>query len=229
MDENVSIRTIERWGLLAGVTGVVGNLLLVALYTLALPGVGDFDWTGPANDVMSGVVSTGATIPVALALSSLIRRSAVRVVTFAVVVVLAVGVVASVLLVAGVIAFETQVVIAIPAIVLIFGWTAVIGYAGARRRVLSRPLANWATAMGVAGVAGLLVAAPSLLLPSGSVAQYAVGGAGLVIGVPAYLAFPIWLIALSSRIRASRPVDQDGSPQPDDPEAAEPVVDRRVS
>ena len=63
---DVQIGVVERWGLLAGVTGIAANLLLIALYALGLPDIGDYDWTGPANDVMGGIVSTSATIPVAL-------------------------------------------------------------------------------------------------------------------------------------------------------------------
>ena len=63
-----AVRAVERWGLLAGVTGQVGNVLLIALYVLALPGLETFEWTGPANDVIGGIVFTGALIPVAFAL-----------------------------------------------------------------------------------------------------------------------------------------------------------------
>ena len=64
MDE--AVRTVERWGLLAAITGIVSNGLLLALYTVAQRNSG-YEWTGPANDVI-GAVSSGATIPVALAL-----------------------------------------------------------------------------------------------------------------------------------------------------------------
>lgn len=53
-------------------TGLTGNVLLVGLYAVALPGNHAFDWTGPANDAIGGTVSTGAMIPVALALGVLV-------------------------------------------------------------------------------------------------------------------------------------------------------------
>ena len=56
-----AVRTVDRWGLVAGVTGVLGNVLLAVLLTT--PADGPYAWTGPANDVI-GVVSTLAIIPV---------------------------------------------------------------------------------------------------------------------------------------------------------------------
>ena len=61
-----AVRVVERWGLLAAVTGLVSNALLLGLYTVAQKNSA-YEWTGPANDVI-GAVSSGATIPVALAL-----------------------------------------------------------------------------------------------------------------------------------------------------------------
>ena len=42
-------RTVDRWGLVAGVTGVLGNVLLAVLFTT--PAGGPHAWTGPASDV----------------------------------------------------------------------------------------------------------------------------------------------------------------------------------
>ena len=55
---------MERWALVAGVTGCTANGLLLALYTVALPGNHAYDWTGPANDVV-GAVAGLAMIPMA--------------------------------------------------------------------------------------------------------------------------------------------------------------------
>jgi len=177
---NRRIRVIERWGLVAGVTGVAANVLLIALYALALPDVGDFDWTGPANDVMGGIVSTGQRF-----------RSAV---------------------------------------VLMLGWTAVIGLAGATTRSLPPVLARLAVAIGVSGCLGMVLVGSSVLVPLESVVQY-VGGAGLLIGVPALLAFPIWLILLSNRLRGHLDETEEASLPIGDQvvsEAMSPVINRRA-
>ena len=60
-----AVRTVDRWALVAGVTGLLANVLLVVLFTT--PADGPYAWTGPANDVV-GDVSTLATIPVAVGL-----------------------------------------------------------------------------------------------------------------------------------------------------------------
>ena len=54
-----AVRTVGRWGLAAGVTGFLGNVLLAVLFTT--PADGPYAWTGPANDVI-GVVSTLAIV-----------------------------------------------------------------------------------------------------------------------------------------------------------------------
>jgi hypothetical protein len=63
------IRTVERYGLLSGVTGLVANGLLVGLYVSIGTGDQDFRWTGPANDVIGGIVSSAAGIPFVLAVT----------------------------------------------------------------------------------------------------------------------------------------------------------------
>lgn len=215
MTEPAAVRTIERWGLLAGVTGVVANLLLAALWALAIPGLEKFEWTGPANDVVGGIVSTGALVPVAVALAALLDRRLVRVVTSLAVVAMGAMVVSSALLVADVLSFDVQVYVAIPVVVFMFGWVAAVGYVGTRGGRLPPRLARAATVIGLAGVAGLALALPGLLLPAQSVQQYVLFGAGLVVGVPAYLAFPVWLIVLSSRLRTQRTGDRPSTDQVD--------------
>jgi hypothetical protein len=194
---------IERWGLVAGVTGMVANLLLIALYVLVLGlGLAAYEWTGPANDVIGGIVSTGATIPLAFALRDVVgRESLVGVMTRMVVFALGTIVVLSTLLVVDVIPFEVQGVAAGLAIQVMFVWVGVVGRAGARNGTLPPSMARWAIMMASAAVLGALVVG-SFLLPWASTAQYILASAGLLIGVPAYLAFPVWLIRMSNRLPA---------------------------
>ena len=67
-----AVRTIERWGLLTGASGTVANALLLGLYTVAQRDSA-YQWMGPANDVIDAL-SSGATIPVALALLPVLGR-----------------------------------------------------------------------------------------------------------------------------------------------------------
>ena len=40
-----AVRTVDRWALFAGVTGLLANVLLVVLFTT--PADGPYAWTGP--------------------------------------------------------------------------------------------------------------------------------------------------------------------------------------
>jgi hypothetical protein len=224
MDHERDVRAVERWGLLAGVTGIVANALLVAMYALdifktelfgAEAAGWDFAWTGPANDVIGGVVSTGAMVPFAVALAGIAgAQSLVRVTRVAVAGMVGIAG-SSVLLVAGVVSFERQVYVAMVGIVLMLAWAAAAGRVGLTQGVLPRGPSRLAFAVGVAGGAGLALAAVALLLPARSAAQYAVGGPGLVVGTLAFLVFPVWLVTMSNQVRdhvsARAVLEQDGA------------------
>jgi hypothetical protein len=192
------IRAVERWGLLSGVTGLVANGLLVGLYVSIGTGDQDFRWTGPANDVIGGIVSSSAGIPFVLALTDAVGggpglRTAARVAAVGQATIVG----SSVLLVTDVLPFEVQVFVAIPAIATLFAWSAVLGRSG----LLPRRLGRVALAIGTGFGVGLGLTGLSLLLPSESLAQYAVGGTGLALGSVAFLAYPIWQLRLSHTLR----------------------------
>jgi hypothetical protein len=196
LDEGAA-RRVERWALVAGVTGCTANGLLLALYAVALPGNHGYDWTGPANDVV-GAVSGLAMIPMARGLRDLLsgpgrlplltRALAVGGVTMAA---------ASGLLVTGRIEFPVQAVVGTGFAVTLLLWTGSAGRWGAETGVLPRRLARAARMIAGLGLAGLPLAAAGTALPRGSVAQYAVGGAGVGLVLASYLALPVWQITLS--------------------------------
>jgi hypothetical protein len=198
MDE--AVRTVERWGLLAAVTGIVSNGLLLALYTVAQRNSA-YEWTGPANDVI-GAVSSAATIPVALALVTVLGQTrALRVATRLATAGMAVIVVSSAALVAGLIPFAVSAAAAGTAVVAMFGWVVVVGRTGRVTGRLPARLARAAEVIGAAALAATPLIGLSLLLPAGSIPQYLVGGAGLLLGVPAAAAYPVWLLLVSNRLR----------------------------
>jgi hypothetical protein len=241
-----AVRVIERWGLLAAVTGLVANVLLLALYTVAQRNSA-YEWTGPANDVI-GAVSSGATIPVALALLTVLglfvgqsqsnatlraagialypasfvgarrgrtprlasphyggaqsRSSAtLRVATRLAVVAMGLIVTLNVALVTDVIPFSVQAAGAGISVVAMFAWLLMVGRTGVTTGQLPGRLARAAQLMGAAVLIATPLVGLSLLLPAGSIPQYLVGGAGLLLVVPAFVAFPIWLLLLSTRLR----------------------------
>jgi hypothetical protein len=180
-----------RWALIAGVTGVAANLLLLAMFTIP----SSAGWTGPANDVVGGMISTAATIPVALALGRglLITRFAVA--GMVVIVLL------SILLVAGVIPFEAQAAGIILPVEAMFAWVWAVGRSGR----LSRGLSRAAELIGIGAMVGTPLAAGAFLLPAGSVLQMVLGGVGVLLVGPAWFAFPIWLLGIA-KDRARHPV-----------------------
>jgi hypothetical protein len=197
-------RRVERWALVAGVTGCTANGLLLALYTVALPGNHDYDWTGPANDVV-GAVAGLAMIPLARGVRDLLGGPGrLPLLTGAVAVGGVAMAAASGLLVTGRIEFPVQAVAGTGFAVTLLLWTGSAGHWGAVTGVLPRRLARAAQLIARGGLAGLPLAAVGAALPRGSVAQYAVGGAGVGLVLASYLALPLWQILLS-RTMSHRP------------------------
>jgi hypothetical protein len=180
--------TRHRWALLAGVTGTLANLLLIALFT-----VPSADWTGPANDLVGGVFSNALTIPLVLA-----WRRDLPALSWAAVAGLTAIAVLSVLLVADVISFETQFAgIALP-VTALFGWVWALGRNGRRLTPGLSRVARWVGAGATLGYPLLLAAT---LLPGGSAGQLMIGAVAVLLVTPAWFTFPIWLIRLSVSLR----------------------------
>jgi hypothetical protein len=197
---NQAVRTVERWGLLAAVTGIVSNALLLALYTVA-PRNSSYEWTGPANDVI-GAVSSGATIPVALALITVLGETrALRLATWLAVGAMALIVALNLALVSGLIPFVVQGAGAGVAVLAMFGWVVVVGRTGRATGRLPGQLGRAAEVIGAAVLVATPLVGLSLLLPAGSVPQYVLGGAGLLLAGPGLAAFPVWLLLVSNRLR----------------------------
>jgi hypothetical protein len=195
---------VERWALVAGVTGCTANGLLLALYAVALPGNHNYDWTGPANDVI-GAVAALAMIPMARGVRDLLGRpDRLPLLTGTLAVSAAAMAIASGLLVTGRIEFPVQGVVGAGFAVALLLWTGSVGRWAAVTGALPPRLARAARLIGRGGLAGLPLAAVGVALPPGSVAQYVVGGAGVGLVLAAYLALPVWQILLS-RTMSRRP------------------------
>ncbi len=195
-DEHIR-RRVERWALVAGVTGCTANGLLLALWTVALPGNHSYDWTGPANDVV-GAVSTVAMIPMAMGVSDLLRRPGrLPLLTGALIAGNCALAGASALLVAQVIPFEVQAVVAIPVILAQFAWLRSAGRWGRLTRRLPGRLGRVGEFAGTAALAAVPLVGFAALMPRGSTAQYVIGVPGAGLGLAAFAVFPVWQIALS--------------------------------
>lgn len=187
-------RRVERWGLVAGVTGCTANGLLVALYTVGLPGDSSYEWTGPANDVV-GAVAALSLIPMTAGVRDLLGSPGrLPALTRVVAVGATASAASSVLLVTGRLSFEVQSVIGTGFGAVLLLWTAATGRSAGP---LPGRLARAARIIGGAGLGGMALAAAGALLPKGSVAQYAVAGPGVALTVAGFLALPVWALALS--------------------------------
>lgn len=120
-------RRVERWGLVAGVTGCTANGLLVALYTVGLPGDSSYEWTGPANDVV-GAVAALSLIPMTAGVRDLLGSPGrLPALTRLVAVGATASAASSVLLVTGRLSFEVQSVIGTGFGAVLLLWTAAAG------------------------------------------------------------------------------------------------------
>lgn len=202
--DEAAARRVERWALVAGVTGCTANGLLLALYTVALPGNHAYDWTGPANDVI-GAVAGLAMIPMAGGVRDLLGSPGrLPLLTRAVAVSAVAMAAASGLLVTGRISFPVQGVVGTGFAVTLLLWTGSAGRWAAVTGALPARLARAGRMIAGLGLAGLPLAAAGLALPRRSVAQYAVGGSGVGLVLASYLALPAWQILLS-RAMSRRP------------------------
>ena len=191
-------RTVDRWSLLAGVTGFYGNVLLLVLFTT--PADGPWSWTGPASDTV-GIVSTLAMIPVAVGLLTVCGdRPGLGAITSLAIVAMVGTAAVSMLFVLGVVSFAASLDSSYVGLAFTFGWVFAASLVGRASGRLPRQTANCGVALGAAGLAGaVLLLAVSAPMPAYSLIVGVTLGARVLTGVPVALC-PVWLILLSYRL-----------------------------
>lgn len=192
-----AVRTVDRWGLVAGVTGLLANALLLVLFTT--PADGPYAWTGPANDIV-GDVSTLAMIPVAVGLLTVCgNRPGLGAITSLAIVAMVVMTTVSMLMVLGLASFAAATDSAYIGMIFLFGWVFAASRAGRVSGRLPCQVASCGVAVGAAGLAGAALLTASVPMPAHSLIWDITFGAGLVTAIPVAL-FPVWLIVLSYRL-----------------------------
>ena len=192
-----AVRTVDRWGLLAGVTGVLGNVLLAILFLT--PADGPYAWTGPANDTI-GIVSTLALIPLAAGLLTVCgNRPGLGALTALAILAMAVMAAVALLFVLGLLPFAADVDSSYIGLACIFGWIFAASRAGRTSGRLPSQVATCGVALGAAGLAGAVLLTASVPMPAGSLVQDITFRAGMLTGIPVAL-YPVWLIVLSGRL-----------------------------
>lgn len=183
------------WAYATAVSGAVANLLLVLFFLLAQPFsevTNAFSWLGTANDIAIVVQFTTA-VPVALALRRRLPPTRpVRAATAAAVVAMAAVVVLQLLLVTAVLDFDVQVMLVSAAFLVVYAWVFTASSAAHRVGSLPRPVTRSGLLIGASYPLGVVIAAPGLLFPWGSLTQLAFAVPGIVIGSIGWLALPVW-------------------------------------
>ncbi len=194
----LAVRTVDRWGLVAGVTGTLGNVLLAILFLT--PADGPWAWTGPANDTI-GIVAALTMIPVAAGLLTVCgNRPGLGAVTSLAILAMVMIAAVSLLFVLGRAPFSADVDSSYVGLAVIFGWLLAVGRAGRASGRLPRQIAGWGMALGAAGLAGGVLLTASTLPPAGAAFQHVAFAAGALAAGPVFAAYPVWLVVLSYRL-----------------------------
>jgi hypothetical protein len=200
------VNAVSRFAYAAGITGILANLSLIAMYVLLGMQAGnpkDYTWlgsafhlTGSASDLL-GSLSTALMIPVALFLGKrLPRRRPVRFVQASGVAAMALLSVGGPLLVLGVLTFGVETTIAVAALIFLSLWMLLVNRWLRRSHALPYRLARFGEFLGASFLAGYVIFGIGLLLPWMSWPQLVVFGVGLLAGLPGYLGIPVWFVFL---------------------------------
>jgi hypothetical protein len=205
-----SVGTAALFAYAAGVTGILANLFLIALYVAlglqaggpeaetSLGPVGDL--SGSASDLL-GSLSAAFMIPVALALGGrLPRRRAARLAQAAGLTAMALLTAGGPLLVLGVLSFEVETPIAMAAWIVLCLWLLLLNRWLRSSGTPPVRLARLGEVLGVGLLAGYVIVGLGLLLPWMSWPQLVVFGVGVLIGLPAYLGIPVWFVLLGRHL-----------------------------
>jgi hypothetical protein len=207
------VRVAFRCAYAAGLTGILANLCLIVMYVLLGLQGGDpedgtslgsaFHLAGSASDLL-GSLSTAFMIPAALFLGKrLPRRRTARVVQAAGLAAMAFLTVGGPLLVLGALSFDIQTPGAIAAWIILSLWLLLVSRWLHQSDALPYRLVRFGELVGAGFLAGYLIVGFGLLLPWMSWPQLVVFGVGVLVGLPAYLGFPVWFVVLGRHLGAS--------------------------
>lgn len=195
------IATTRTFALVSGWSGIVAGVLFVMFFALANPfgeGSGDWAWTGTATDA-AGTLQMLTLAPVAWHLRGRMPASrSVRLSSIAVVALTVGAAVLQILIFLGLVPLSDNIVGGAIATYGIFIWILVVSLTGHRTRTLPRPLTRTGLVIGAGLPVGVLLLAAGLVTPEP--ARQVLLGAGLGLGVLAYLTVPVFPLLLAKYV-----------------------------
>jgi deazaflavin-dependent oxidoreductase (nitroreductase family) len=192
-----------RWAVTSGVAGLISGGFLILFFAFGRPVDGEptpWSWFGPANDLTSALQAFGL-VPVALAVRDLMPGRLVQRWTTIGVVAMSAATVLSVLLVVGVLPFAVQAPLVTFSFAVVFCWLFAISRAGLRAGVLPQSVARAGTLTSLAIGGAAVIGAAGLVLPKGSVVQYAVFAAAGAGAAVAWFGFPVWALRIAGVLK----------------------------
>jgi hypothetical protein len=181
---------------IAGALGALASLSLIAFYATLAAGGGDGNAFGAASDLL-GSCACAAMIPVALALGTRLRGPRSTRTTRIGLAAMAIGAAGGPLLVAGIVDFGIETPASVAATLVTSAWLTLTSRSLAARHELPRQITRLGERLGGGHLASAVAVAACLaLLPWGSWPQIAALAITGTPGVIAWLAQPIWFLAL---------------------------------
>ncbi|GLK28763.1 hypothetical protein GCM10017608_26980 [Agromyces luteolus] len=201
---------VRIWAGLQGFVSLAALVALVLFFTLATPFSTPqprWSWLGPVNDWLAVI----GAVPWIVAMVLLARHLTAGPWLWALTVLACIGAAAiaivTLLMLGGLADLQAQTIVSVVATVVAFAWAAVAAVVAREAGVLPAWLAVLAIAITAALVATAIAGGIGFLAPDGSALRSTLFGVAVVLGGLAWIAFPVWWLAIASNLRCEAPRD----------------------
>ncbi|MRX42963.1 hypothetical protein [Agromyces kandeliae] len=203
VDRAAGTEQVRIWAGLQGFVSIAALVALVLFFVLATPfstPQSRWSWLGPVNDWLAVI----GALPWIVAMVLLARYVVAGPWLWALTVLACVGAAAiatvTVLMLAGVADLLAQSIVAAAATVVAFTWSAVVSAVARDAGVLPAWLMAFAIAMIAAFAVGAIVGGIAFVAAEGSVLRATLLGVAVAICGLAWVAFPVWWLAVASTV-----------------------------
>ncbi|GAA2035022.1 hypothetical protein GCM10009819_19260 [Agromyces tropicus] len=203
IDRAAGTEQVRIWAGLQGFVSLAALVALILFFVLATPfstPQSRWSWLGPVNDWLAVI----GALPWIVAMVLLARYVVAGPWLWALTVVACLGAAAiaivTLLMLAGLADLQAQSVVAVVATVVAFAWSAVAAGVARDAGVLPGWLAVLAIALLAALVACAIAGGIGFLAADGSAVRTVLFGVAVVLGGLAWIAFPVWWLAVASTV-----------------------------